>query len=185
MIQARLNRPPTHRQQRRDPRHRSAGGDNGPVTEPRRDLLASVAPLARALRRIEDQAAAGEGLTMWQYAILAVVDEVSGLNQGEVADRLAYSRNRIIGDLDLLEHRQLLARRPAADRRANVLATTPEGTRVMQQIRAEIHAGEDELLAALPGEHRSGLLAAVHTLADTLRTGRRVGQGTGTSRPGC
>jgi len=139
------------------------------VSGPRRDLLASLAPLTRALRRIEDDAAAGVGLTMWQYAILAAVDEAPDLNQGAVAQQLGYSPNRIIGDLDHLERRRLLSRRPAPDRRANLLEVTAAGTEVMQQVRREIHRREDELLAVLSPEQRRTLDAAVHSVADVLR----------------
>src|SRR4051812_36449529 len=114
------------------------------VPEPRSDLLAMLAPLTKALRGIEDAAAEREGLTMWQYAILALVVELPGLNQGEVARRLDYSPNRIIADLDLLERRRLLWRRTGSDRRANVLEATTAGTRLMRQIQADIHRGEDD-----------------------------------------
>ena len=77
-------------------------------------------PISRELRRVEEAAAARHGLSMWQYAILSVVDRRPGRNQAEVADALGYSKNRIVGDLDLLEHAGLLTRQPGADRRANI-----------------------------------------------------------------
>jgi DNA-binding MarR family transcriptional regulator len=139
------------------------------VVSPRIDLLAALAPLARALRRVEDAAAARAELTMWQYAILSVVAESPGLNQGAVARRLEYSPNRIIADLDLLEQHGLLTRRPGADRRSNELTTTTAGRRVVRRVRADIHRGEDELLAALPVAQRRALLSATETIADALR----------------
>jgi DNA-binding MarR family transcriptional regulator len=135
----------------------------------RRDLLAVLAPLTRALRRVEDEAAARAGITMWQYAILSVIAETPGLNQGQVARRLGYSKNRIVADLDLLEERQLLVRQPGPDRRANVLSATVAGIRLMKQVRAEVHDGEDTLLTSLPHEQRAALIAAVHAIGETLR----------------
>ena len=73
-------------------------------------------PVAKSLRRIEEVAAAEHGVNMWQYAILSVVIEAPGLNQSEVAKRLQYSVNRIIGDLDVLADRGLLTRRTGDDR---------------------------------------------------------------------
>jgi DNA-binding MarR family transcriptional regulator len=140
------------------------------VASPRIDLLAALAPLARALRRVEDAAAARADLTMWQYAILSVVAESPGLNQGSVAGRLEYSPNRIIADLDLLEQRGLLTRRRGGDRRSNELTTTTAGRRVVRCVRADIHRGEDELLAALPADRRRALLSATDTIADALRS---------------
>jgi MarR family transcriptional regulator, organic hydroperoxide resistance regulator len=134
----------------------------------RQDLLAVLAPVTKALRRIEDDAAGSADLTMWQYAILSLVAETPGLNQGQVANTLGYSANRIIADLDLLQERRLLTRSPGTDRRANVLRTTAAGRRVMQRIQAEIRKGEDDLLAALPAGQRRALYSAAHSIAATL-----------------
>jgi DNA-binding MarR family transcriptional regulator len=132
------------------------------------DLLAALAPLTRALRTVEDDAAAAAGITMWQYAILAIVVDDPGLNQGEVATRLGYSKNRIVADLDLLEQRKLLTRSPGRDRRANVLRATTAGRRLMQQIRRQIRRGEDQLLRALPAEQRRALTSATRTINEAL-----------------
>jgi DNA-binding MarR family transcriptional regulator len=139
------------------------------VAVERIDLLASLAPLTRALRRIEDDAAAAAGVTMWQYAILAVVTETPELNQGEVATRLGYSKNRIIADLDELEQRKLLTRTPGPDRRANVLRATAAGRRLMERVRAAIRRGEDELLGSLPADQRRALTSAMRTITRALR----------------
>lgn len=135
----------------------------------RSDLLATLAPLTRALRRIEDAAAADVGLTMWQYAILAVVGEGDQQNQAEVAARLGYSKNRIVADLDLLERRSLLIRQPGSDRRANLLRATPAGSQLERRIREEIHRGEDELLATLDPQQRAALLAAIRIMTNALQ----------------
>lgn len=135
----------------------------------RRDLLASLLPITRALRRLEDEAAAGQGVTMWQYAVLSTVWLVPGLSQREAADRMDYSRNRIIADLDLLEKRGLLVRRPGSDRRANVLETTPRGVSLMQRVQAEIHRREDELLAGLPAEVRDDFDRSVREVGNLVR----------------
>jgi DNA-binding MarR family transcriptional regulator len=138
------------------------------ASEERGDLLAALAPITKALRRIEDAAAARAGISMWQYAVLSVVAETAGLNQAEVATRLGYSKNRIIADLDLLERRRLLTRTPGPDRRANLLTPTAAGLHLVRRIRADIHAGEDHLLAALPGGQRRALMSATHTISEIL-----------------
>jgi DNA-binding MarR family transcriptional regulator len=128
----------------------------------------ALAPLTRALRRIEDAAAADVGLTMWQYAILTVVGEGDQQNQAEVAARLGYSKNRIVADLDLLERRSLLIRQPGPDRRANLLRVTPAGSELERRIREEIHRGEDELLATLDPQQRTDLLEAIRIMTHAL-----------------
>ena len=139
------------------------------MTAERRDLLASVLPLAKALRRVEDAAAAQHGLTMWQYAILLVISDSDGLNQSEAAARLDYSRNRIIADLDHLEGRGLLARTKSADRRSNVLAITAAGVEVMRATHIEIGRGEDALLGGLSPTMRRDLDRALAAAARAVR----------------
>ncbi|MDF8262732.1 MarR family winged helix-turn-helix transcriptional regulator [Luteipulveratus flavus] len=135
----------------------------------REDLLASVHPLAKALRRIEDAAAATQGLTMWRYAILRGADAVPGSTQNDLAARLGYSRNRIVADLDALEESALVVRRRAADRRANAIEITVAGRRVMRAVQREIHRREDELLADLSPTTRRDLARAVERAAQAVR----------------
>jgi DNA-binding MarR family transcriptional regulator len=137
----------------------------------RRDLLASLGPVAKALRRLEDVAAATEDLTMWQYAVLSVVAERPGLNQGQVARALQYSSNRIVADLDLLEGRHLVTRRPGADRRSNRLHITGQGREVQRRVQERIHAGEDELLAGLTSAQQAQLRSAAERVASRLGDG--------------
>ena len=127
-------------------------------------------PVAKALRRIEDVAAAEHGVNMWQYAILSVVIEKPGLNQSEVAKRLQYSVNRIIGDLDVLADRGLLTRRTGDDRRVNLLEATAAGISLRNLVRADIHKREDKLLAGLTATERTGLYSALqHLITDGTR----------------
>src|SRR5215210_1744349 len=134
----------------------------------RRDLLASLGPVAKALRRLEDAAAATEDLSMWQYAVLSVVADRPALNQGQVARALQYSQNRIVSDLDLLEARQLVIRRPGVDRRSNTLDITPQGRAVQRRVQDRIHAAEDALLAGLTPAQQRQLRAVAEQLADRL-----------------
>jgi DNA-binding MarR family transcriptional regulator len=146
----------------------------------RRDLLAALHPITRAFRRVEDAAAAREGLSMWQYAILSVVAERPGANQNEIATYLQYSPNRIVADLHDLETRGWLTRRPGTDRRANLLAPTDAGEAVRLRIQAEIHRGEDALLDGLTAEQRASFDVAARELARLVRARDRP---TGPRRP--
>lgn len=138
----------------------------------REDLLALLMPVARRLRRIEEEAAARHGLTMWQYAILAVAESQPGLNQGDVAQVLDYSKNRIIADVDQLESAGLLIRQRAVDRRANLLTTTDTGRKAMIKVQTEIHRAEDELLAGVSPRGREALVRGLRQLSAQLRPRR-------------
>jgi DNA-binding MarR family transcriptional regulator len=145
----------------------------------RRDLLASLHPVTRVLRRIEEAAAAREGMSMWQYALLSVVADGSGRNQREMAEHLQYSPNRVVTDLHDLERRGYLTRRPGVDRRANTLDLTEAGDAVRRRIRAEIHDHEDELLGGLADDERECLVATLGRLAELAR----AAAGPASSRP--
>ncbi|WP_256839764.1 MarR family winged helix-turn-helix transcriptional regulator [Ornithinimicrobium faecis] len=138
----------------------------------RRDLLGQLLTFTKELRRNEDQAAAAQGVSMWQYAVLSVAAARPGLNQAEAAAMLGYSRNRIIADIDTLQEKGLLTRERAADRRANTLLITPAGLSVMRTIRADIHRGEDEILAGLTQTERDELDRLAGRIS-TLMTERR------------
>jgi DNA-binding MarR family transcriptional regulator len=131
--------------------------------------LASIAPLSKALRRIEDTAAARAGLSMWQYAILSTIDDVAGMNQRQVAARLQYSPNRIVADLDTMERRGLITRQRDADRRANTLRITAEGRQLQRQVHDLVGEQEQLLLAGLTGAERRELRRIIERLADQLR----------------
>ncbi|SKC69012.1 MarR family winged helix-turn-helix transcriptional regulator [Krasilnikoviella flava] len=128
----------------------------------RRDLLELIGPLYRGLRRAEERCAREAGLSMWQYAVLSVAARDDGLSQTEIADRLAYSRNRIVNDLDLLEARGLAERRAGADRRRYSIAVTPAGRDAVAGIRAAIWSAEDALLSHLPAAGRESLQELLH-----------------------
>ncbi len=137
----------------------------------RRDLLEVIGPLYRSLRRIEQRCAEAEQLTMWQYAILSVADRSQGLSQVELAERLGYSKNRIIGDLDALSARGLAERRPGADRRSYSIHTTSAGREIVVRVRERVWSGEDEALSHLSPEDRDLLRGLLQRAASTGRDG--------------
>jgi DNA-binding MarR family transcriptional regulator len=139
----------------------------------RQDLLASLFPITKALRAIEDEAAGEHAITMWQYAILVVADHQPGINQRDAARLLDYSKNRIVGDLDHLEEAGLLQRTAGSDRRSNLLTVTPAGRAVLQDVRAEIHRREDQLLAGLSPTARAQFTRQARRLGEVVRSNRR------------
>lgn len=135
-----------------------------PGMAPRSDLAANMAPVTKALAQMEDAIARRRGLTMWQYAVLVAIRDDPGSNQGQVATKIGYDKNRIVADLDALEAAGLVRRTPGEDRRANHLNVTERGARVATELQAAVHAGEDRLLAPLPAGDRRTLARAVTAL---------------------
>lgn len=116
-----------------------------------------MGPLYRLLRRAEERCANDAGLTMWQYAVLSVGARHEGLSQAQIADRLGYSRNRIIHDLDVLETRRLAERRAGTDRRRHSIHVTATGRDTVDEIRSAIWAAENDLLSPVPAAGRDSL----------------------------
>lgn len=137
----------------------------------RRDLLSVLFTLTRSLRRIEDDAAAADDLTMWQYAVLALVESVPA-NQTTLATRLDYSKNRLVHDIDHLEHLGLVTREtPVTDRRSNHITITSRGRQTRKRIQRRIHAGEDELLRDVAPSTRKQFARLAADITDTLHRG--------------
>ncbi|MFE3192779.1 MarR family winged helix-turn-helix transcriptional regulator [Nocardia sp. NPDC059240] len=132
----------------------------------RPDLAAMIVPLGRNLMAAEQPVLAAHGLTMWAYVVLLRLDETITRGQGVLAQEIGADKTRIIVVLDDLQDRGLIERRPdPADRRARLLALTPEGRAVRDAAQAEIQSQEDRLLAKLPAADRRGFLNALLTLA--------------------
>ncbi|MEC3953414.1 MarR family transcriptional regulator [Nocardia sp. CDC153] len=132
----------------------------------RPDLAAMIVPLGRALMAAEQPVLAAHGLTMWAYVVLLRLDETTTRGQGVLAQEIGADKTRIIAVLDDLQERGLIERRPdPADRRARLLALTPEGRELRDAAQAKIQAQEDRLLSKLPAADRRGFLNALITLA--------------------
>ncbi|MEC3918122.1 MarR family winged helix-turn-helix transcriptional regulator [Nocardia sp. CDC160] len=132
----------------------------------RPDLAAMIVPLGRALMAAEQPVLAAHGLTMWAYVVLLRLDETTTRGQGVLAQEIGADKTRIIAVLDDLQERGLIERRPdPADRRARLLALTPEGRELRDATQAKIQAQEDRLLSKLPAADRRGFLNALITLS--------------------
>ncbi len=129
-----------------------------------------IAPLGRALIAAEQPILEAHGLTMWGYVVLLALDEGPARGQGVLAQEIRADKTRIIAVLDDLQERGLIERTPdPADRRARVLALTPQGRRVRDATQADIQARENRLLAKLPAADRRGFLNALEILAGLSR----------------
>jgi DNA-binding MarR family transcriptional regulator len=135
---------------------------------PRRDLLSVLFALTRALRRIEDEAAAADKVTMWQYAVLALVEDEPA-NQTTLATRLGYSKNRLVHDIDHLEQVGLVRREVLpTDRRSNTITITDRGRHTRARIQRRIHHAEDELLREVPSTTRKQFAQLAAEITDGL-----------------
>lgn len=123
------------------------------------ELAAEMALTSRRWRKLVDEHLRVFGLTHSRWQVLVeLVSAPLGLNQRELADRLAIEPASLVGQLDALEKQGLIQRSAASgDRRANSVLLTPEAlalagriTAIVDGLRARATAGigRDELVAA-------------------------------------
>jgi DNA-binding MarR family transcriptional regulator len=129
--------------------------------------------LSQAIAR-EYQARFGLSVTEWR--VLAVLGRYAGLSAGEVAERTAMDKvavsravARLLGDDRI---RRAVHR---GDRRRSVLALTPKGQRIYDQIAPRALEYERQLLQVLDAEEREWLDRLLAKLTgDGLEAVRRI-----------
>ena len=108
-----------------------------------------------------------EGVHPYHFAILIALDGNSHETQGAIADALGYDRGQLVGLLDELEEKQLVARRrDPNDRRRHLVRLTPEGKRMLRRLRTLARQIEDDFLAPLSESQRVELHALLLRLAE-------------------
>ena len=129
-----------------------------------------IAPLIRHLMAMESPILAQHGVSMWAYSVLTALAARPYRGQNALAEAIGADKTRIIDVLDDLQERGLISREPdPADRRARLLAVTPRGRRVRDQVRRAIRKEEQLLLTGLPPADREVFLRALRDLSDAVR----------------
>jgi DNA-binding MarR family transcriptional regulator len=140
------------------------------AVDDRPDLAAMVAPLVRHLIAMETPILAEHDISMWAYSVLTALCARPYRGQNALAEAIGADKTRIIDVLDDLQERGLISREPdPADRRARLLAATPRGRRLRDQVRRRIRKEEERLLADVPARDRDAFLAVLRTLSDAVR----------------
>ena len=112
------------------------------------------------LEALHEQHLAPTGVTVRELAILQFLDGREPESQQQAAARLGIDRTTMVGLLDSLEGKGLVARRPdAADRRRNVVVLTDAGRDRLRVATQASDAAEQELLAPLDEREAAQLRA--------------------------
>jgi DNA-binding MarR family transcriptional regulator len=98
-------------------------------------VCATARMAARALTRVYDRALEPAGIRTSQFSILARLLEEGPLSVTHLAGRLAMDRTTLARDLRPLERRGLVSVSVGHDRRVRLAALTPEGRRLVDDVR--------------------------------------------------
>jgi MarR family transcriptional regulator for hemolysin len=110
--------------------------------------------------------AALEELNVTPRAHCVLSTAVKGeFTQTELAQAVGLDKTTMVTTVDELEKAGLAERRPSAhDRRARVIAVTPEGERMVAEGEKLVARTQEEILSSLPPRERSALVAALSRL---------------------
>ena len=98
------------------------------------------------------------GFSLYQYSVLAVLDEGTKETQATIADKLKLDRGQLVGVLDGLEQEGLIERRrDQVDRRRHTVSLTTAGRKRIGKMRTIVKQIEDQFLDPLDAETRVNL----------------------------
>ena len=121
------------------------------------------------------------GFSQYHYSVLALLHEQDRETQAEIAEALDLDPSQLVGILDSLEQRGVIARqRDPRDRRRHLVSLTTEGRRQLRRLRTAIDRLEDQLFAPLDPGERARLHAMLLRLAE-YHDPHCGGEGTATS----
>lgn len=104
--------------------------------------------------------AIGQDLTSVQFAALDAIAQQPNIDQASLAAAIGFDRATIGGVLERLEAKGLVQRAVSAhDRRARLLRLTPDGQRLLAQVRPVVEALQAEILAPLGAADQARFLA--------------------------
>lgn len=135
------------------------------------DLGMRLFHLMGALRMRFARDLAHHGLTFPQYLTLCSLGRAEGqaLRMGDLATATHQSAASMTGIVDRLLEGGLVERRPdPADRRSVLVALTPRGTQVLEQVRADRRHAVEGLLRSLSAQERTAFYEILGKLLAAL-----------------
>jgi len=117
--------------------------------------------IARLLRPLKVSAAGG--------LVLGILRDHGAISPSELGDRLIVTRATVTGLVDSLERRGFVSRTAnPADRRSLIVAITPAGLAVLQDLRIIIHRHEKSFMAGLSDGEVRQYIELLHRIQDTV-----------------
>ncbi|MEU9235506.1 MarR family winged helix-turn-helix transcriptional regulator [Streptomyces subrutilus] len=121
----------------------------------------------RSDRLITEGLATRADARKWHYAVLASLQDFGPGSQAELSGRTGIYRSDMVGVLNELTERDLVARAPdPADRRRNIITLSPRGRSHLRRLDEVLDDLHDELLAPLDPAERAQFLRLLTRLLD-------------------
>jgi DNA-binding MarR family transcriptional regulator len=138
-------------------------------------LAGSVGPRIRVLRNAltarSIAVSAPHGLPTGSLTVLSLVAANPGSSQTALADRAGLNKSALVGIIDQLEQRGLIARdRSTTDRRRYGVTVTPDGEQAMQSLFAAVNQEEKPIRDALGERDMAVLLELLDGAIGALET---------------
>jgi DNA-binding MarR family transcriptional regulator len=138
--------------------------DLGPAVSDRLAYLFKRAQLK--LAGLHEELLAPFAISSGELAILLLIDAREPESQQQVARRLGIDRTTMVGLIDALEGKELVARRPdAADRRRNVVQLTDTGQKTLRRATRASDQAERRLLSELNEDEAAQLRNLLRRIA--------------------
>ena len=126
-----------------------------------------VNQVALAANRAVAEGLAAAGTRRHHYSLLAALDDVGPTSQAELGRRTMIDRSDMVAAVNELAEQGYVERTPdPADRRRNVVSLTPAGGRRLRQLDRLLAKVQDDILAPLPAEDRTRLVALLTRLVE-------------------
>jgi len=112
------------------------------------------------------QTLSDDQVTPGQFGVLTLIHENAGLNQSTLANALGIERSTMVGVIDVLEKRGLVARQKSkTDKRAHALALSTEGKRLLKSVVPKVKRHEKDIACTLSADEVKTLVALLRKVA--------------------
>jgi DNA-binding MarR family transcriptional regulator len=127
-------------------------------------LLAQPSYLASQVskfgRRHLEAALAKRELALGHFAVLSALDDFGSLAQQQLAEALDLDKSNLVGWIDDLEERGIVARtKDPSDRRRNQVALTAGGRKLMSELQPAARASQQGFLDVLSASEQRTLIS--------------------------
>ena len=125
--------------------------------------------LHHRLHRLVDEEMAATGVSLSRAKVLNQLAEHGPMNQANLAGRLGFAPRSVTDTVESLERDGLVRRaEDPFDRRARVVAITPDGREALTRAMTAKHQMFDQIFGALDAPARVQFVALLTTIADSV-----------------